>query len=332
MSAAAKMDAVFEGGGVKGIGLVGALSVAASLGFQYMNVAGTSAGALLASLVAAGYTAAEIKDLMHQLDYTQFKDKTPESSIPVIGPFVSLFIRKGIYAGDHLETLVRELLAKKNIKTFSDLIIPEYKNEPRYRYKLQVVASDISRGRLLILPRDAQVYGIDPDTLDVAQAVRMSMSIPYFFKPVTLGNLQGSVNYIVDGAILSNYPVSIFDDGSPNPPWPTLGFKLVDPNEEKPHLIRGPLSLLGALFSTMMEAHDARYIADKDFVRTIPIPTLGVQTTEFDLSAARRDMLYQSGVAAAQDFFNRWDFEKYKKQYRQKSIMRRSQRVWKNEK
>lgn len=50
-----KVDAVFEGGGVKGIGLVGALSVIEKAGYQFENLAGTSAGAIVAGLLAVGF-------------------------------------------------------------------------------------------------------------------------------------------------------------------------------------------------------------------------------------------------------------------------------------
>ena len=59
------------------------------------------------------------------------------------------------------------------------------------------------------------------------------------------------------------------------------------------------------------------------FARTVMIPTLGVKTTEFDLSAERAEELYQSGVAAATDFFGRWDFADYKEKYRQQAEVRR---------
>jgi NTE family protein len=95
-----------------------------------------------------------------------------------------------------------------------------------------------------------------------------------------------------------------------------LGFKLVEPEEGTPHQIKGPVSMLAALFSTMMEAHDARYIQDEHFVRTIPIPTLGIKTTEFDITPARTDALYQSGRKAAEEFLSAWDFPKYVANYR----------------
>ena len=66
----------------------------------------------------------------------------------------------------------------------------------------------------------------------------------------------------------------------------------------------------------MMEAHDRMYIGNGAFARTIPIPTVGVQTTEFDLSRERADKLYQSGQDAAREFFAHWDFERYKQEFR----------------
>ena len=71
-----------------------------------------------------------------------------------------------------------------------------------------------------------------------------------------------------------------------------------------------------ALASTMMEAHDRLYLEKATFVRTIPIPTLGVGTTEFDITPERVRAIYESGRKAAFDFLDRWDFEAYKAEYR----------------
>ncbi len=109
-------------------------------------------------------------------------------------------------------------------------------------------------------------------------------------------------SYIVDGGLLSNFPVWLFDSEGSIPRWPTFGFKLVEPGEGRLHRVRGPISLLTSLFATMMEAHDARYIEDEQSVRTIPIPTLGAGTTEFDISQARSKALYQSGRWSAEKF------------------------------
>lgn len=127
--------------------------------------------------------------------------------------------------------------------------------------------------------------------------------------------------YIVDGGVLSNFPIQLFDDGTPNPSWPTFGYLLVEEDPSRPvtvrHEVHGPLSMFAALFATMMEAHDRMYIDNGAFARTVPIPTQGVTATEFDLSKERADMLYESGRAAAEAFFATWNFDRYKRTFRQ---------------
>ena len=312
-------DSVFEGGGVKGIGLVGALATAEEKGYRWVNVAGTSAGAIVAALVAAGYSAAELKEVLTELEYKRFKDASILDKIPLIGAAGSLIFENGLYEGKFFELWIKELLRKKGVQTFGDLLLEEYREDERFRFKLRVIAADISQGKLLILPQDISDFGIRPEDLNVASAIRMSMSIPFFFEPVKLTNMKANrISYIVDGGVLSNFPVWLFDSEGEIPQWPTFGFKLVEPESlvEVPHEVRGPISLLTALFSTMMGAHDARYIKDEQFVRTIPIPTLGVGTTEFDISREKSEALYQSGRLAAKDFFTTWNFSGYIDRYR----------------
>jgi len=307
-----RLDAVFEGGGVKGIAFAGALSVAERYGYRdFQNVAGTSAGAIVAALVAAGYTADELREIMASLDYAKFQDQDPVDRIPLFGKLISLVFEKGLYEGDYFRNWLADLLASKGVQTFGD-IQTEFP-EAEYRYKLRVIAADISRGRLLILPQDLRdEFDIDPDAFPVADAVRMSMSIPYFFEPYKLRE-----RFIVDGGVLSNFPVWLFDsDGVPE--WPTFGFKLVTQAEmlEPRRRIYGPLTLLKALFSTMMEAHDARQQEETNAVRTIRIDTLDVTATDFHLSQERAQALYESGQHAASQFFETWDFERYVQQFR----------------
>jgi len=266
---------------------------------------------------------------MEELDYNNFMDTGLLDRVPLVGKIASLIFEKGIYEGKWFENWMRGLLHKKNVKTFNDLILEKYKDDERYRFKLRVIASDISRGRLLVLPQDIADFGIRPEDLNVTAAVRMSMSLPFFYEPVRLRNMKtNQVSYIVDGGILSNFPVWLFDSEGTIPEWPTFGFKLVEPGEGTPHKIRGPISLLIAMFSTMSEAHDARYIKDIDFVRTIPIPTLDVRTTDFDLSLEKSEALYQSGRQAAEKFFAAWNFSVYIDKYRRgKPDLHRSHRL-----
>src|SRR5919204_448651 len=78
------------------------------------------------------------------------------------------------------------LLEARGVTTFADLRTPD--DDPRWAYRLQVITSDVTARRLLVLPRDAATLGIDPDELEVALAVRASMSIPVFFEPLRIVN------------------------------------------------------------------------------------------------------------------------------------------------
>jgi NTE family protein len=321
-------DFVFEGGGVKGIGLAGALATLEERDYRAQNIAGTSAGAITAALLAAGYSASELREIIVSLDYRQFQDRGWEDKIPLIERSLSMLLDLGLYEGDRFLEWIRERLVAKGVHTFADLVHDEFADDPRYRSRLQVVASDVTTHELLVLPRDATKLGIQPDDLDVALAVRMSMSIPVFFEPVRVVNEKtGQVHVIVDGGMLSNFPVWLFDcpDGDV-PEWPTFGLLLVEPKPRTPIGARLPaprmtgkgpgavIDYVKALAQTMMEAHDRLYVEQANYA--IPIPTLGVGTTEFDLSRERALALYDSGRWAAEKFLDSWDFDAYIAEFR----------------
>lgn len=310
-----KADAVFEGGGVKGIGLVGAIYYAEiEKNMEWMNVAGTSAGAIVACLLAAGYKAGEIKEIMFALDFNKLKDEGILDRFSIPGKILSILLENGIYEGKYIEEFIAGLLSKKGVYTFKDLILKN-ETDPRYKYKLNVIASDISRGKLLVLPHDIKDYGIEPDNLSVARAVRMSMSIPIFYEPVAIETkkIAGMPDkcYIVDGGLLSNYPIWLFDSVGQTPSWPTIGFRLIEPDYGIPRKITNPLNFILAIVSTLQEAHDERHIQDLNFKRTIAIKTHGVKTTEFDITPERRNLLFQSGFAAAKKFFSSFNKQEY---------------------
>src|SRR5688572_11656415 len=265
------------------------------------------------------------------LDYRQFQDKGWEDKVPLIERSLSMLLDLGLYEGDVFLEWIRERLEAKGIRTFADLVHPDFADDPRFRSRLQVVASDVTKHELLVLPRDAEKLGIAPDDLDVALAVRMSMSIPIFFEPVRFMGPKSKEepHVIVDGGMLSNFPVWLFDceDGEP-PEWPTFGLLLVEPKPRVPVGARLPepkmsesgpkavIEYVKALAQTMMEAHDRMYVEQASFARTIAIPTLGVGTTEFDLPRERAIALYDSGRWAAEKFLDDWDFDAYVAEFR----------------
>lgn len=302
-----KIDAVFEGGGVRGVAFCGAIEVVERAGYEWHQVAGNSAGAVVASLLAAGYRAAEINDIMNSMDYEKVRGQSLLDQVPVLGKQISLLMNEGIYTNEYLESWLGDFLAKKGVRTFGDL--PDG--------KLKIIASDLTNGRMMVLPDDLEEhYGVSPQEMTVAKAVRMSSSLPFFFEPV-LWNTPKHPHpcYIVDGGILSNFPLWLFDTPE-EADHPTFGFRLVRSEiESKPAEINGPFTLYKAMFKTMLQAHDLRYLEGEAFYRTIMIETGHVTTTQFDLDQADRDFLYQNGIQAAEAFLKRWDFEAYKAKY-----------------
>lgn len=337
------VDLVFEGGGVKGIALAGALAVIEEHGYSVQRRAGASAGAIVAALHAAGYTGAELSRLVPAIDFATFRDKGWEDRIPLAGAPLSILKDKGIYEGKTFREWLAELLAERGVVTFEDLRTDEESggDAPLTRYRLQIIVSDLTERRLLVLPADARKLGIEPSDLDVATAVRMSMAIPIYFEPVEFENPDtGATHVLVDGGMLSNFPVWLFDvHGAPR--WPTFGLDLVEaepersvgdrlPVPEKSLADAGIVEYLKALVSTMVEAQDRRYLEEHSFARTIPLPTLGVSTTDFDLSEDRAAALLQSGRDAAEKFLGRWDFDDYVATYRTGADISRTDRVAEN--
>jgi NTE family protein len=327
---ALRADLVFEGGGVKGIGLAGAYRELSDRGYQPECVAGTSAGAITAALVAVGYTGAELEDIvLHQMRFSEFEDPTFLDHFGRPGGFVQFFVSRGMHSGSRFLAWMRERLEAKAITKFGQLRDDRAPNGGSRTYRLQVIASDLSGRQMLVLPRDAPVLGLDPDELEIAEAVRMSMSIPIFFEPVNLRNPKtGAAHVIVDGGLLSNYPLWLFDSPPGVPPeFPTFGMLLVAPNQQAPLLpapasgsevapIRSDLDFLKAIGETMMQAHDRFYVDQANYARTIPIPTLGVGTTQFDISPQEAQALFESGRNAAARFLDDWDFGAYVARFR----------------
>lgn len=336
MAEALSCDLVCEGGGVKGIGLAGAWSLLYERGYRPKRIAGTSAGAITAALIAAGYSGDEVKQVLlpdtGPFDFNQFKDKNWEDRIPLVGSTLSILLQQGIFEGRFFYEWMRGLLAKKGVRTFADLRAEEGES------CLQVIVSDLTAREMLVLPRDAAKLGFDsPMEMEVALAVRMSMSIPLFFEPVKFIHRKTHEEHVlVDGGLLSNFPVWLFDCGEGKVPrWPTFGLLLVEPDPKTPLSARVPKvdheplglkglnHLLSGLVHTAMEAHDRFYLERAQFVRTISIPTLGIGTVEFNVSNERAKALYQSGQDAATDFLAHWDFEAYKEEFRKGESPRR---------
>jgi NTE family protein len=318
-------DGVFRGGGVKGLALAGALCGFAEHPTRpiktWKNVAGASAGAIIACYLATGHNADQMLELMKKTNFNSFADFPLHNKM--LGG-VNLVVEHGMAPGDAFEHWFDEVLEGA---TFASVRKPDQTGgSPEWWLKL--IAVDVTNKQLLVLPDDLINYKqprgstlIDPDTFKISRAARMSMSIPYFFKPVELEHKEGHTALIIDGGTLSNFPVWLFDvdptvTGHP-PTRPTFGFTL-----KGGHGIGGGLNALGRfapwgarfafdIFHTAQEAWDVRFVSHSTRVRTLAVDAADVATTEFNLSTARQDLLIKNGREAARTFLDAFRLEDY---------------------
>jgi NTE family protein len=313
------LNLVLEGGGLRGIALIGATAaLAEALTSKYKNtyisrLAGTSAGSLVAVLLGAGYTSSEVADIIGSPEFGRLADFSGFARVPIVGRPLDMAWgaarHLGMLRGDALLSFMRKKLQAKGVRTFGDLIMPgcERERDPARRYRVHLIASDITHGRMLVLPDDVSFerYGVEPDDLDVALAARMSSSFPFIFRPVQLTGHNGVTSYIVDGGLLSNFPVHLFDTGTPAAEDAlTIGIRIL---RVRYHSIGRPFvaarAVLG-LASTALEAHDlgatsklvdrlkwARVIE----VNTEAVPIFKISTNPLGLTPVEKELLYNAG-------------------------------------
>ncbi len=290
-----KIDAVFSGGGVKGYSLIGACQTLEEKGYQFSRLAGTSAGSIIAALITAGYSGKEIEKLLMEIDTKDFMDERFGANLPIV-KWLLLYRKLGLYKGDKLQTWIAEKLAAKGIVTFAD--IP--------KDSLRIVVSDISNGAIVVLPDDLPKYQCDIRTFSIARAVRMSCGIPFFFEPIKL-NCNGELAYMIDGGVLSNFPLWLFDQENVKKVRPIIGITLTgDRDKQPPKRIENALMMFSSLFSTMKDAHDNRYISRKLVKNIIFIPVKGISSADFDIDAEKKLELIQLGKYLTNQFLKKW--------------------------
>lgn len=300
-----KADAVFEGGGIKGLAFLGAVEVMEEHGYEWEQLAGTSAGAIIAALLAVGVSGKkELTSLLLKFPFDKLEKKKGVVRVPVLGPWFCLERYNGIYPTHILEEWLKSIFRKKGILTFGDLP----------KNKLKIIVTDITNCKMCVIPDDLPSYGLDPSQFPLARAVCMSCSIPYIFRPHLLAG-----NLMVDGGVLSNYPIWLFDS-TEAPRWPTFGFRLSGPQViESPRKVKGLVGLSVALIRTMVEGHDRRYIESNDAARTIFIKNIPYTATHFSLTETQKLELVNLGKTSTLEFLAKWNFQKYIEVHRIKS-------------
>lgn len=286
---------VFEGGGVRGIAYGGALEALAKATLlpNIQRAAGTSAGAITACLVALKYSAVEISQIIANMNLASFEDKKRE------------FRRMkdfGLYEGQVFLEWLSELVANSRVGGKPDLTFEELVNCGGM--ELKVYATDLFTRSLKAFSPTAT------PTVPIAEAVRASMSIPFYFDAWRFSNNNPDDHFYVDGGVLYNYPIAAFDDlqsGQVN--TETLGFQLDNLSEQEIYtpfehgdIGKYTKSLLDTLLYTQSVALTKSAV---DVARTIDIDHLGVGATDFEIDNATKNKLIQSGWDATLNFLQK---------------------------
>ncbi len=323
---------VFKGGGVRGIAYIGALEVLDEMGIleHVDRAAGTSAGAIAATLFSFRLSIAETKALFNTLDITKvpqvtLKDlptgDTPRERLrriihtPDLESASRFLNNYGWHSSRYFYVWLQGIIAQQcegnGMATFAEF------QERGFR-ELYIVAANVSRQR--------PEYFSAQDTPDVAvaDAVRMSMSIPLFFEALQFdGRHFGSGDYYVDGGVYDNFPMDIFDapefareswayrDGVN---WETLGLFLYPETSKHPGDPIMPKNVW-AFSNLMIQSLYHSYAVSSyetnpvDKQRTIEISDCGIPTTEFSITpdCEKYEQLYQSGRSAAKAFFEKME-------------------------
>jgi NTE family protein len=345
----AQFDVVFEGGGAKGSAFAGALSALKAAGHSTRRLIGTSAGAITACLLAAGYTPEEMLAVVNEKlngkprfatfmdhpkasDFSQSQKDASDTMhalgavhVPLVAsrvlldllldsPFYptlfSLVECGGAFAGSMFLAWLQEKLAAKGIVATDTLSTMFAKTG----VDLSVVASDTSDIEMLVL-NHRTAPGVP-----VAWAVRMSMSIPLVWREVVWQDSWGlymgrakTGNLIVDGGVLSNFPIRLIADSVPEfmgdtDPTAALNLGLLlDESLAIPGVnpVPPPLPIaemrvvqrLSRLVDTMMGAQDNDEMR-RHASEICRLPVKGCGTVEFDMPAAKLAALVEAGRAA----------------------------------
>ncbi|OKH53950.1 hypothetical protein NIES2101_09415 [Calothrix sp. HK-06] len=278
-----RIPIAFQGGGVRGTAYVGALKALEELGIYPCAVSGSSAGAIVAAFVASGFTADEMLILMSDKDFSEFLD--PVCEIPVLRLLIA-YLQKGCFKGQNFHEWMESNLKiklKKSLpgfsSTFNDIDIP-----------LIITATDITHKKLVVASQKNTL------SLPIADAVRMSMSLPFIFVPVRVSSCE-----IVDGGVTNNFPCRELRELLPDKP--ILGFRL-QTEKENPSCRKGWFDFIGSLMdSAISSATHSQEFSVKN-LHTIHLPTLGVGVADFHISHEKKMQLFEAGYNATLAYFH----------------------------
>lgn len=255
---------IFSGGGTRLPCYIGILDALAQLKLSFNTLVGVSGGSIVAALLAAGKSQAELRQLALETDFRQFRGFS----------LLSLLRTGGLSSGDTFEHWMDSQLAGL---TFAELSLD-----------LHVLATDINGGGPVVFNK------VNTPNMKVSRAVRFSMSIPLMFSFKKFGD-----HIMTDGVVLSED--ALHQDWS-SQGTPVLCFRLKSANEFKPihHNRLFPLkSYLLMLIQTFMNAVSREYVHAQFWHNTVVVNTEHISAVKFDMTMADKEKLFEIGYKTA---------------------------------
>lgn len=229
-----KVGIAFGGGGAKGAAEIGVLKTIEKSGLRIDYVAGSSMGAVIGGLYAAGYTAHELDSLMTTEEWLSLFDRN-ELGVTMAGNDRTVF---GLIKGDVFEEYLRETLQKKGCKNIGD-------TKKVNQVTFACTATNI------ISKDDIVEVVLKGDDVDMAKAIRASMTYPaplVGYKPVSIDGML-----LVDGGMLNNLPVDVVKEMGAEK---VIAIDLERGNKKERKLALGELMNLGWLVNWLLDHPD----------------------------------------------------------------------------
>lgn len=311
---------VFEGGGILGVAYLGALDYLDELELlpKIEKVAGTSAGAIISCVTSFNTSFNDIKKIASTLDYKKIPQKETiplrdvsdsfkkdfEKMFGDINSIYRLVNNYGWYSTQYFYDWIKKVIAsqfdkskKKPPYTFDDFNNEDIHIDKRPFKNLYIIGTDISYKTSVVFS-----YETTPN-MEVAEAIRISMSIPLFFEAVKVNEKlrDKTNNYIyADGGIMRNYPINIFDKSGINNETLGMQFK----NKTKYSETKNVVDYISNLFNALLKVQEDMYNHDlPNQRRTININTGGISALDFNISGSDYKFLYNQGYEATLDYF-----------------------------
>lgn len=312
---------VFSGGGILGIAYMGTLDYLYKINFMknIKRMAGSSAGAIAACISSFDLSFEETKKIVDSLDYSkvpstssshepkQFTKTETMQLDKVFGNVECVYrlVKKyGWYSSCYFYDWIRHQIAnqfdplkKAAPYTFEDFMNPELHKDGRSFKELYIIGTDVSSNT-------STVFSVqDTPHMEVAEAVRISMSVPIFFEAIKSDFNGENPKIYADGGVMYRYPITLFDGILP--PEETLGALIM--SDEEPVRIENLVDYISNLIScvTAIQAQFS-YDTPENRKRTMQINTGNVSSLKFDVKTgdATYNFLYEQGYKAAENYFN----------------------------